>query len=882
MTDEHDKKSSVDESTAPGEHAAPDRSAPATAQAHRSGSDTDPLAELIRMVKEEDPFADVLARKSGPLAQRATPKVEGAAPAPDEARQPGGPTAPEAPRGTPVPPRETTAAPHSFARAPRADAPRADTSSHTDTSVRPDAASPRFAAPQEPKEPVRPVAPPSAAPPHVEPAPPHVEPAPPRVESSAPRASGDDAFAKRPGESEQDGPDGGTQRASSGLSLGLRRGDATDDGTKGDEMSGDRFSGDAEGPKSAGNEGALPVGPAVPPAVGAEPSAEDAPAHLRSWMRPSPSADNTSAATRDGASPAPAPQAGFESAPPAPSAPAPESVPEEPREAPALDPVDLERALRDFRDAPEHVLRADASWHDNSFEDEPGHGDVPGWDPEPEPQAPAAPPPAYSAPPTYAPAAFGAPAESAAPSAEAPRDVHGEFDPVDPYDDPAFDDFDAQDYRSEAGEDPYRGGPAEPYLSEEAIEETVDERLDEQGASRQAVAFQHAARHEPKPRRRGTFFAVGILLGLVVLGGGFAYVMSGDTAPADGEAPILRADNAPSKIEPDDPGGANIPNQNRLVFDRVSGEASGGEEQIVSREEEIIEPAEAARQAGRMSDGGGMTQTPSDGSTTPATASQVSGQQAALSPNGSSAGVPLAPVPRRVKTMVVRPDGSIVPAEEPEPMSAGSEPAAPPTPAPAVSAVASEPDPGEKTAERAVSALNNGARQGGTIPAPPTRPQDASAPAASSRSASPVTPVRPVRGAPMQLNPNPVTGRTANTGSSAAPAPESAASPSSSASRQVASATPSAAPAPSPSGQYVVQLAARKNEAQAQVAYDALKAKYRNLLGRYQPLIQRADLGDRGVYYRVRVGPMATADAAGELCNQLKAAGLSDCLVRQR
>lgn len=134
----------------------------------------------------------------------------------------------------------------------------------------------------------------------------------------------------------------------------------------------------------------------------------------------------------------------------------------------------------------------------------------------------------------------------------------------------------------------------------------------------------------------------------------------------------------------------------------------------------------------------------------------------------------------------------------------------------------------------------------------------------------------------MQLNPNPVTRQTADSGSSSTTAPDTAPATSSNAPRQVASATPSAAPAPSPSGEYVVQLAARKNEEQARGAYDALKAKYRSLLGRYQPLIQRADLGDRGVYYRVRVGPMSTADAASELCNQLKAAGLSDCLVRQR
>jgi cell division septation protein DedD len=106
----------------------------------------------------------------------------------------------------------------------------------------------------------------------------------------------------------------------------------------------------------------------------------------------------------------------------------------------------------------------------------------------------------------------------------------------------------------------------------------------------------------------------------------------------------------------------------------------------------------------------------------------------------------------------------------------------------------------------------------------------------------------------------------------------------------VARATPPQQPAPAPSAlgsdagpaEYVVQLAARRNEQQALDAYSSLRSRYSNLLGRYQPLIQRTDLGQAGIYYRVRVGPMASAAAATELCDQLKAAGLPDCLVRQR
>ena len=42
--------------------------------------------------------------------------------------------------------------------------------------------------------------------------------------------------------------------------------------------------------------------------------------------------------------------------------------------------------------------------------------------------------------------------------------------------------------------------------------------------------------------------------------------------------------------------------------------------------------------------------------------------------------------------------------------------------------------------------------------------------------------------------------------------------------------------------------------------------------------IQRADLGARGVFYRVQVGPFASARDAGQFCAQLKARGM-DCFL---
>jgi hypothetical protein len=45
--------------------------------------------------------------------------------------------------------------------------------------------------------------------------------------------------------------------------------------------------------------------------------------------------------------------------------------------------------------------------------------------------------------------------------------------------------------------------------------------------------------------------------------------------------------------------------------------------------------------------------------------------------------------------------------------------------------------------------------------------------------------------------------------------------------------------------------------------------------------IQRADLGAKGVFYRLRVGTFPDRDAAKEFCADVKAAG-KDCMVVAR
>ena len=82
-------------------------------------------------------------------------------------------------------------------------------------------------------------------------------------------------------------------------------------------------------------------------------------------------------------------------------------------------------------------------------------------------------------------------------------------------------------------------------------------------------------------------------------------------------------------------------------------------------------------------------------------------------------------------------------------------------------------------------------------------------------------------------------------------------------------------------GGFVVQLAALRSRDGARPAWASLQKAHPKLLGGRELAIQKADLGDRGIFYRVRAGFFADRAAARGLCNALKARG-QDCLVTKR
>jgi hypothetical protein len=77
-----------------------------------------------------------------------------------------------------------------------------------------------------------------------------------------------------------------------------------------------------------------------------------------------------------------------------------------------------------------------------------------------------------------------------------------------------------------------------------------------------------------------------------------------------------------------------------------------------------------------------------------------------------------------------------------------------------------------------------------------------------------------------------------------------------------------------------VQISSQRSETEAQASFRSLQAKFPSILGDRAPIIRRADLGDRGIYFRAMVGPFASVDQATQFCGSLKSAG-GQCVVQR-
>lgn len=94
-------------------------------------------------------------------------------------------------------------------------------------------------------------------------------------------------------------------------------------------------------------------------------------------------------------------------------------------------------------------------------------------------------------------------------------------------------------------------------------------------------------------------------------------------------------------------------------------------------------------------------------------------------------------------------------------------------------------------------------------------------------------------------------------------------------------AGPSAPAAPpSASGGYRVQLAALESEEAAAQTIARLKSANADLLRNVPLAVQRADLGEKGIYYRVQSAPLGDGAAAKALCDSLRSRNVGCLIVR--
>ncbi|WP_157959930.1 SPOR domain-containing protein [Devosia submarina] len=384
---------------------------------------------------------------------------------------------------------------------------------------------------------------------------------------------------------------------------------------------------------------------------------------------------------------------------------------------------------------------------------------------------------------------------------------------------------------------------------------------------------------EPRSRREKRAFAMpklgfsralaGPLIALVLLlAAGFGlYWVLGLSGGESGPPPLLTADATPVKETPE-PQPEAASQQQSVVFNEMEGVVPGAEEQLVSRDQADLNE---------------VTQTP-------------------VAPDISSEGL----ANRKVRTVTVRPDGTIVsadnslagstilPVDRPNvPEIPGAQTASPEL----LAAQGAVPPPADPSAAAPASP----ASEAGAVP-PPAAPEAAALP--PTPEVPPVPVVTPGATVPaVDAAGNVLPGKTTviplQRPSSFAQRPQAAAptTPANAAIGQDSAALAAAqqlppppaaqpsvnipgateVPAVSNDAPAYVQLASQRTEAEARATAQGLVTRFGPLFGGANMEVQRVDLGDRGIFYRVRV-PANSLEQASNICTNVKAAG-GDCFT---
>jgi hypothetical protein len=279
---------------------------------------------------------------------------------------------------------------------------------------------------------------------------------------------------------------------------------------------------------------------------------------------------------------------------------------------------------------------------------------------------------------------------------------------------------------------------------------------------------------------------VGVIVGAAVAGAAAWFVLkdqSVGTLSSAGGTPVIKADPSPYKIKPENPGGLQVENQDKTVYDRVA------KTDAPNRVENLLPPPEQPK-------------TPPKVEPKPAPAAPVEAKGVEAKPDESK--------PGDSKTG----DSKSEVANPADTKSADTTVADKPA--------AKTPEQEKKDDLAVMIAALDGKKPGETAP-----PADKSAESTS----TPATPP-----------------------------------------------TPEAAPAAALTSGFQVQLAAAKSEEAAMSEWTRIKNRHPDLLGNLKPSVVRADLGDKGVFYRLRAGFLPDKAASDSLCATMAAQG-DACIV---
>ncbi|MGF6171763.1 SPOR domain-containing protein [Ensifer sp. 4252] len=352
--------------------------------------------------------------------------------------------------------------------------------------------------------------------------------------------------------------------------------------------------------------------------------------------------------------------------------------------------------------------------------------------------------------------------------------------------------------------------------------------------------------------------------GVIILGGAGVYAwMGGSDAASSGEGPkIILADKSPVKVVPEEKGGKTVPNQDKAVYDRVAGAQGTGprQEALVSSTEEPMDVVQRTLTPENLpNDIGDEADALSTSPNADEESARLLPDDGAAAPADQEEDKAPAVAPRKVRTMIVKPDGTLVAREEPVAAPATEVAGnAQPVPALASGQAAASGTEGQATATGAGSEL----RAAGQAPAGADQVALAAASDATVNAVGGQAPLPQTRPAEQAAN--------VAAAATARPAETQAAANAAADTQQVSTASV-------PAGSYFIQVASLPSEAEAQKSYNSLSNKFGSVIGGRGVDIRKAEIAGKGTYYRVRI-PAGSREEANALCSRYKGAGGS-CLV---